>query len=62
MGTFAFFLYFKHLEYDLSSYGWIPVMVLALAVMMSSVGVCPMPYVLAAEMFSVHVSSKFVFR
>lgn len=64
LGTFlalfcmGIFTYLKHIQVDVSSVGWIPVLCLSVGICISAIGLRPVPYVVAAETLPQNVSAS----
>lgn len=52
MGIYA---YLKELNYDLSTFTWVPVLCLSAVVSVSAAGMRPIPYVVASELLPQNV-------
>lgn len=53
MGTFS---YLQLIEFDVSSFGWIPLVSLSLVIFMASVGILPLTFVVISEILPQQVN------
>lgn len=59
MGTYA---YMSASGYNVSSFNLVPVISLSFVIFISSIGIIPIPYILAAELFPQKVRINFFFK